>query len=128
MIDNGQIIPYHIVDRRKTFMGSNVSTGTLLRRYRAKDWYRVNPNSGEEEVKFRPVPSGDWVRLADCDKSHEPEDAVSFWNREGYKHGPRSAVVRAWMNNPNNYIFEPSSENRARGSRHDEEYIDPLRA
>jgi hypothetical protein len=108
-------------------MGSNISTAALVSRYRANNWYQVNPATGEGEVKYRPVPQGGWVPLAECDKSHEPEDAVSFWNREGYKHGPQSPVVRAWMNDPNNYIFEPSTINRSRGSRNDENYVDPLR-
>jgi hypothetical protein len=76
---------------------------------------------------MHPRDSGKWVNLDECDLSHEPEDAVSFWNREGYKHGPRSPVVRAFMTNPNNYIFEPASINRSRASRDSETYRDPLK-
>ncbi len=127
MIASGQMQTYYIADRRSTFVGSNISTNTLVEHYRVRELYRQNPTTGVAEIKYRPISSGNWIPLASCDKSHEPEDAVSFWNREGYKHGPQAAVVRAWMNNPRNYIFEPASINRSRGSRHDENYVDPVR-
>ena len=41
------------------------------------------------------------------------EAAVTYWNREGYRTGPRSDEVYAFMRNPENYVLERSSTNRA---------------
>jgi hypothetical protein len=119
-------IQSYVADRRGMFMGSNPDrngpVGAALKaRYGSE--YRPGP---PEQVKF-PRGSNNWVNVADCDLSHEPEDAVSFWNREGHKHGPRSPEVRAFMTNPNHYIFEPASLNRSRASRNRETYCDPLK-
>ena len=37
---------------------------------------------------------------------HNPEDAVSYWNRCGRYHEDKSQAVRKWMLNPNNYRLE----------------------
>lgn len=122
----GEVQPY-VADRRGMFMGSNPdrngSVGAAIKA-RYGSMYRAGP---PEQVKFPPRANGRWVNVDECDLSHEPEDAVTFWNREGYKHGPRSPEVRAFMTNPNNYIFEPANLNRSRGSRGGETYRDPLK-
>lgn len=125
-----EIQPY-VADRRGTFMGSNPPRGgpifqLIVRRYQREGLYRTMGDPPIVQVRFPENENGHWVSIDACDLSHEPEDAVSFWNREGYKHGPRSAVVRAFMTDPSKYIFEPSELNRQRRARHDEEYRDPL--
>jgi hypothetical protein len=131
LVAAGDIEPY-IADRRGTFVGANPPrtgpVGDAIRaRYERQGLYQVfNRPPPSPQVRYRPVPSGEWVNISDCDLSHDPIDAVTFWNTEGYKFGPRSPQVRAFMMNPDNYIFEPSSINRARGSRGGETYRDPL--
>jgi len=56
-----------------------------------------------------------WYPLDECDMGHT-RDAVAYWNRSGFQHGPRSPQARAWMRNPDNYMLEPSSINRSRGA------------
>ncbi len=125
MISQGQIETYYVADRRGTYMGGNVTQEALVDRYKAMRWHRIN-SGGQEEVQFQPG-SGNWVALASCDKSHEPIDAVDFWNNHGGREsGPQSSLVRAWMTDPSNYIFEPLSLNRARGSRDNQNYLPPL--
>jgi hypothetical protein len=124
-IASGEVQSY-VADRRGMFMGSNPSrqgpVGTAIKA-RYGSLYNAGP---PEQVRWPMSATGAWVNLSECDLSHEPEDAVTFWNREGYKHGPRSAVVRAFMTNPANYVFEPLSSNRSRASRGGETYRDPL--
>lgn len=37
---------------------------------------------------------------------HNPEDAVSYWNRCGRYHEAKSQAVRKWMLDSNNYRLE----------------------
>ncbi len=113
----------HIDSRRAVFLGSNPSregdVGKALKaRYAAQGRYRVGP---PEQFRHADV----WYDLSACDLSHEPVDAVTYWNTVGYKLGPQAPEVRRWMNDPANYTFEPLALNRARGSRDNERYRDP---
>lgn len=65
------------------------------------------------------------VPLSECDMGHHPVNAVDYWNSEGIKHGPRSAKVREWMLDPNNYELQPSSYNRSEGAKLRRTYQDP---
>lgn len=124
---SGEIVK-HTIDRRGTFMGSNIDRAVLVSYYKDRKWYQVAGTPPVEQVMFPPPPrAGNWVNLSDCDASHEPDDAVTYWNKEGYKYGPRSPQVKNFMKNPRNYIFEPSGPNRSRGSRKDEEYRPPMK-
>jgi len=67
---------------------------------------------GAEGIEIR-TQEGMWIPLRNTDMSHI-EAAVTYWNREGYLTGPRSDEVYAFMRNPDNYILEQSSTNRAR--------------
>ena len=58
--------------------------------------------------------SGRWVKLEETEMGHL-EDAVKYWNRDGYKLGPKSKAVRQWMKDPDNYELQPKSENRSQG-------------
>ena len=57
-----------------------------------------------------------WYPLENCDMGHV-EDAVHYWNTQGYKHGPKAEKIREWMLDAENYELEPSSINRSRGAK-----------
>ncbi len=127
-VTSGEIQEY-IADKRGTFMGSNPSRDSAVgmavkARMRAKSVGqkgKLEDTPPNEKIYF-PFRGVDWHHIDECDLSHEPIDAVTWWNNEGYKYGPRSSQVNEFMNNPNNYIFEPLSSNRSRNSRNNEEY------
>ena len=52
---------------------------------------------------------------------HNPEDAVSYWNRCGRYHGAKSQAVRKWMLDPNNYRLEYGPGNCSRGAKSKEQ-------
>ncbi|NVZ67144.1 hypothetical protein HX867_34090, partial [Pseudomonas gingeri] len=53
-------------------------------------------------------------------------DAVTWWNNFGREFGPKSPEVRKFMLDSGNYIFQPSSKNRAEGARLGQTYQPPL--
>jgi hypothetical protein len=125
--EKGDITTY-VADKRGTFMGGNPPKSSLLAQYKSEGtYYRLIKPPPTDQVQYPRRKGGRWYDVADCDLSHEPTDAVTYWNTEGYKYGPRSPEVRAWMSNIDNYIFEPSSINRSRASRHGEGYRLPAR-
>ncbi len=121
---SGEIRPYIEGGSREKYLGDTPgkasATGkTVIARYRTT----VNARN-EVVVQLK---DGRWWPLADCDMSHDPVDAVDFWNNTARKNGwiPKGPEVRAWMLNASNYILEPSSENRSRGSRNNQKYLPP---
>ncbi len=68
--------------------------------------------------------SGRVVPLTATDMGHL-EDAVKWWNREGYKHGPKADPVRRWMRDPKNYEIQPSDVNRSKGVKLTDRYRQP---
>jgi hypothetical protein len=76
--------------------------------------YQYRTVTGVLEVEWQ---SGTWHPLLDCDMSHYPVDAVDEWNSRLKHTGIRSSAVRAWMNDPRNYILEPAARNRSRSSK-----------
>jgi hypothetical protein len=86
--------------------------------------YKTRTVNSQVEVLLR---DGRWWPLDDCDMSHEPVDAVDFWNDTARPSGwnPKGTEVRDWMLNHKNYILEPSAENRSRGSRNKKRYLPP---
>jgi len=76
---------------------------------------------GGLEIKAK---DGSWSPIEETDMGHV-EDAVSWWNREGYKYGPKTPEVRDWMKDPTNYELEPSGVNRSRGAKLTERYRPP---
>ena len=56
---------------------------------------------------------------------HNPEDAVSYWNRYGRYHEAKSQVVRKWMLDSNNYRLEYELGNCSRGAKSKERYKNP---
>lgn len=55
-----------------------------------------------EEVVFKDVDANKYS-LRNAHMGHNPEDAVSYWNRCGCYHGAKSQAVRKWMLDSNNY-------------------------
>jgi hypothetical protein len=53
-------------------------------------------------------------------------DAVTWWNSNGRLKGPQSPEALRFMNDPDNYEFEPSAENRLRGARLGVRYLPPV--
>lgn len=134
-ISAGEIQPY-IADRRGMFMGANPSRpgpvyNRILNRYRAAGLYQsiTRGSATVEQVRYPEDPSGAWYDISACDLGHKVA-AVIAWNDDPhalFKTGPRSPAVRAFMEDANNYIFEPSSINRSNGARIGVPYRDPYK-
>ena len=56
---------------------------------------------------------------------HNPEDAVSYWNRCSCYYGAKSQIVRKWMLDSNNYRLEYELGNCSRGAKSKERYKNP---
>jgi hypothetical protein len=113
--------PQFFEGRRDIYMGKTPQKDSLIgsqviERMKAEGTVRQN-DQGQLEV----LSEGKWYDINQTDMSHVI-DAVTWWNSVGYKHGPRSEEVRGFMNDPNNYILEPSGPNRARGGSTQERY------
>jgi len=65
-----------------------------------------------------------WRPIEQADMGHI-EDAVKYWNREGYKHGAKSKKVRDWMKDSKNYELEYYKVNRSRGGKLKDRYRTP---
>lgn len=63
-----------------------------------------------------------WYPIHKTDMGHI-NAAVDYWNSTGRYYGPRSPEVRLFMNDPNNYILEPSSINRSNGASMGKTYL-----
>ncbi|MER9247608.1 DUF4157 domain-containing protein [Mesorhizobium sp. M0590] len=114
---------------REKYLGSTPSkadkTGRDLIEFKYKG--KIEMRGGVAFVEWK---KGSWHPLADCDMSHEPLDAVDYWNNIGRDTGPpapKSGAVRGWMLDYRNYILEPSAVNRSRGSRANSKYLPPRR-
>jgi hypothetical protein len=136
MIAAGEVAKYNPAtqSRRSLYMGSNPSRWgsfdqSVLDRYTrnvTRQYIGAQETLHTAQIRFPKRSSGGWFPLSECDLSHEPVDAVTFWNSlSGADKTPRSPRVREFMTNPMNYIFEPSSSNRSRAARDNERYTDP---
>ena len=56
---------------------------------------------------------------------HNPEAAVSYWNRCGRYHGAKYQVVRKWMLDSNNYRLEYGPGTCSSGAKSKERYKKP---
>jgi hypothetical protein len=104
--------------------GKASATGrAVIARYQDAHPTKIRTSAaGVVEVEWS---SGKWHPLLDCDMSHSPVDAVDFWNATGRGTGRKSDTVRTWMLNSANYILEPASINRSRGSANNSRYQPP---
>ncbi|MFK3873766.1 hypothetical protein [Pseudoalteromonas rhizosphaerae] len=69
---------------------------------------------------------GNWHPLSQADMSHDPIDAVKWWNTTGRQYGAKSKEVREWMLDPNNYTLDHYSLNRSAGAQLKETYLPPI--
>ena len=74
-----------------------------------------------EELVFKDV-DGNKYSLKNAYLGHNPEDAVSYWNRCGCYHGAKSQTVRKWMLDSNNYRLEYEPGNCSCGAKGKERY------
>ena len=74
-----------------------------------------------EELVFKDV-DGNKYSLKNAYLGHNPEDAVSYWNRCGCYHGAKSQTVRKWMLDSNNYRLEYGPGNCSCGANGKERY------
>lgn len=117
------------VSKRRQYLGAtpgkNSRTGNEVRkRMREEGTLRTNRRGQDEFL----AEDGNWylVDTPTTHMGHYPEDAVDWWNREGYKHGARSQEVKDWMLDSNNYRFEHGPFNSSRGGATKSRYRDPL--
>jgi RHS repeat-associated protein len=113
------------VSKRQLYMGKTPGKGSktgreVIERMKAEGRI-VEAEDGTLQVR---CPGGDCVDMSATDMSHL-DDAVKYWNREGYKQGPKSEPVREFMRDPENYELEPSKTNRSRGARMPDRYRGP---
>ena len=100
--------------RRSLFVGSTPSkssgVGNLVKN-RMITSGKFNTKNGQ----FFNARDGKWYPLSQADMGHVI-DASTWWNSNGRFKGPKSPEVRTFMNDPDNYEFEESGQNQARGS------------
>lgn len=83
---------------------------------------------GEGDDMMVMASNGKWRPIAEMDMAHNRDmPAVTWWNKEGYKFGPRSPEVRKWMLDPKNYYLEDYRINRMEGGASKETYRAPIR-
>ena len=117
----GIITPYVEKGARETYLGATPGKASATgKKVIAK--YKTEVQKGVVMVEWKP---GEWWPLADCDMSHDPVDAVKYWNKVRKDTFPKSPMVREWMLDANNYILEPAHINRSRGAREGDKYLPP---
>lgn len=111
-----------VLDARDAYLGDNPSVdseeGRALFLKVAKKMQKQNKlqfADGSEDIHSVVImhESGQY-RLDQCHLSHII-DAQAWWNSNGRVTAPRSDVVRAFMEDPDNYELEPAGPNLARG-------------
>jgi hypothetical protein len=117
----GVIRPYVEEGARERYLGATPGKASATgKKVVAK--YVTKTEKGVVLVEWKP---GKWHPLDDCDMSHDPTDAVEYWNSVRGTTTPKSDLVRAWMLDHRNYILEPSALNRSRGAREGGRYLPP---
>lgn len=94
---------------------------------RMKTEGKIRTVRGQEQFM---ASNGKWYPLEQADMAHKI-DAVTWWNEEGRKYGPKSKEVRKFMLDSDNYYLEHYSINRSQGAelrtKHKIEYLPPLK-
>jgi hypothetical protein len=102
---------------RSTYMGRNpVPGGPTVRAIEAAELAAGYLRTRAGKLEFFDRTRKKWFPRAMADLCHV-EDAVLWWNRKGYKYGPRAFEVRKWMLDPSNYYLGLLSINRSQGAR-----------
>jgi hypothetical protein len=111
-----------VLDARDVYLGDNprldTPEGRDLFLKVAKKMQRQNKlrfaGAGEDIHSVVILHGGGEYRLDECHLSHIV-DAQAWWNSNGRLTAPQSKVVRAFMDDPDNYELEPAGPNLARG-------------
>jgi hypothetical protein len=111
-----------VLEARDTYVGDNPSLDTPEGRELflkvAKKMQKQNKlrfAGGREDIHSVVILyGGGEYRLDECHLSHIV-DAQAWWNANGRLTAPQSDVVRAFMDDPDNYELEPAGPNLARG-------------
>jgi hypothetical protein len=106
----------HVDDPRELYLGptprKTSAVGSLVKQRMQREG-KVRVLNNVEQILHSGTSR--WYNVAECDMGHVI-DAVTWWNSNGRLTGAQSAAVIAFMNDPDNYEFEPSDINRARGA------------
>lgn len=118
------------VSKRRKYLGSTPGKTTRTGREvieRMRKEGKIRKIDGEDQLIWKNPRTGEteFYPLKDTDMGHYPVDAVTYWNTEGIKHGPKSEAVRKWMLDPDNYELQPSWYNRSEGAKLGVQYQDP---
>jgi len=61
---------------------------------------------------------GSFYPIEDATLGHSPVDTVEYWNSVArFEGGPKNPTIRAFMQNADNYVFQPEGPNKAAGAR-----------
>ena len=108
--------------------GKNSKTGKEVFERMAKEVppkARLEDEFGNAVKEFWDASSNKWRDIKQADMGHI-DDAVSWWNSTGRKHGAKSKEVREWMLDSDNYALEYFKTNRSNGAKLTEQYLPPL--
>lgn len=84
-------------------------------------------NTRTLDTGTQPDQYGNKYSLKNAYMGHNPEDAVSYWNRCGCYHRTKSHAVRKWMLDSNNYRLEYGLGNCSHGAKSKERYKKPCK-
>jgi hypothetical protein len=123
-IQSGRIIKISDkLTRRDLFMGSTPGktsgVGNAVKA-RMKALGKYNPTTNQ----FFNARDNTWYPLSQADMGHVIDSSV-WWNSNGRFKGPKDPEVRQFMTDPDNYEFEESGQNQARGAM-SSNYLPPV--
>lgn len=120
------------VSRRRQYLGSTPGKSSkqgreVIQRLRDAEPPQITTVGGKDYLLWEHPKTGvrERIPLSECDMSHVPVDAVTYWNSTGRHAGPRSPAVREWMLTSENYTLQPASYNRSEGAKLGITYMDP---
>jgi hypothetical protein len=121
---DGEVVWVHNAGARYDLMGATPSkfrstTGSAVQERMLAEGNLVTTEKGTF-VRFLDPESGNyrWTSIKNTDMAHRV-DAVAWWNEVAVPNGyaPRSAPVRQFMLDPNNYELQPYWINRSNGAK-----------
>jgi len=96
--------------------GKNSATGKkVFDRMVKEGTARVRKVKGKTVKEFWDPKNNKWRDVKEADMGHI-QDAVTWWNKTGYKHGPKSQKAKDFMTNSKNYKYEYKGTNRSKGA------------
>ncbi|MCV6628790.1 MAG: GH-E family nuclease [Flavobacteriaceae bacterium] len=112
--------------KRLEYMGRNPGKDSRTGREvieRMKSEGKIRYLYGEQQFL---ASNGKWYAIDQADMAHKV-DAILWWNAKGRYFGAKSAEVRQFMLNSDNYYLELFSINRSQGARIGQKYLPPVR-